>query len=135
MWQDDWNCISDFVKSFNRVNAGGAIRDSELRLLQMLNSAGAPHTSVELAQKLGVSKPRITGLVAQLLNQGLVVKVPAPEDGRSCLVVLSKKGAALVQDINKANQVFLRNLSEKMGAKKYESLMKLIMYAKSVMQN
>lgn len=135
MWQDNWKQIADFVNSFNQVNAESAIRDSELRVLQLLNSDAGPNTSVDLAQKLGVSKPRVTGVVAQLVNQGLVVKVPVPDDGRSCLVVLSKKGAALVQDVNKSNLVFLRKLSEKMGEKKYESLMKLIVYANSVMQN
>lgn len=115
----------------NRV-ATSSVRPSEVRLLMCLSNGNGPYTPVALAQSLGVSKPMIASMLTKLIAQGLVVRIPAPEDGRSVLIMPTKKGCALIVNIQQSNQKFMDDLAEKMGKKKFEILMKSISLANAV---
>ena len=51
----------------------------------------------ELAGKLGVPPTTISVYLARFLEQGLVERLPNPEDGRSYLVEASEKGMGVVR--------------------------------------
>ncbi len=49
----------------------------------------------DLAASLGCTRPTMTGIVDTLEKNGLVIRMPNPDDRRSLLVTLTEKGAAL----------------------------------------
>jgi DNA-binding MarR family transcriptional regulator len=51
-------------------------------------------TMSELSRSLMVSNGNVTGLIDRMAEEGLVMRIPHPEDRRSSYVALSKKGRA-----------------------------------------
>ncbi|BBY58781.1 MarR family winged helix-turn-helix transcriptional regulator [Mycolicibacterium sarraceniae] len=51
-----------------------------------------------LAAKEGVSQPSMTQLVQRLERAGLVTRLADPDDGRACLVAITARGQALLDE-------------------------------------
>jgi DNA-binding MarR family transcriptional regulator len=58
-----------------------------------------PLTPAELADRTGVTRATMTGLVDTLERAGLVTRTPHPEDRRMMCVGLTKRGERLLADI------------------------------------
>ncbi|MFJ1703908.1 MarR family winged helix-turn-helix transcriptional regulator [Kitasatospora sp. NPDC088346] len=69
------------------------------RLLADLEDSGGEKSPSRLAAGLGVSRATVTGLVDALARDGLVVRRPSAEDGRSAEVVLTARGAQKLRDL------------------------------------
>ncbi len=69
----------------------------------------------ELSKQLNMTSPTLTGIVDRLEKNGMVSRSPNPQDRRSILISLTKKGLGIVPKIRKAvseaNQTFLNSLS------------------------
>ncbi len=55
-------------------------------------------TPGDLASRERVSAPSMSKTVATLVESGLVVRTPDPDDGRRCLLVVTASGRAAVDD-------------------------------------
>ncbi|MBO1325084.1 MarR family transcriptional regulator [Acetobacter sp. TBRC 12305] len=64
-------------------------------VMAQLHSAQSPLTMQVLSKRLMVTGGNVTGLVDTMLKDGLVSRSPHPEDGRSILVCLTRKGEKL----------------------------------------
>src|SRR3954468_7644202 len=73
-----------------------------VRVLSVLDEQG-PLTVTQLAAAYSCSQPTMTGLVNQLLEQGLATKVPHPTDTRSALVTQTAAGAAELARVRRLN--------------------------------
>ncbi len=62
-----------------------------------------PLTPAELAERTGVTRATITGLVDTLENAGLVTRTPHPDDRRMMSVGLTKRGSKLLARIMPAH--------------------------------
>ncbi|MEY4938992.1 MAG: Transcriptional repressor MprA, partial [Verrucomicrobiota bacterium] len=62
-----------------------------------------PLTPAELAERTGVTRATITGLVDTLERAGLVTRSPHPDDRRMMSVSLTKRGTKLLSDIMPAH--------------------------------
>jgi DNA-binding MarR family transcriptional regulator len=60
----------------------------------------------DLAAANGCTRPTMTGIVDTLEKNGLVTRQPNPDDRRSLLVTLSKKGAALEGSSPDLDQIY-----------------------------
>lgn len=58
-----------------------------------------PLPLIDIAEQLEVSHSAISQLVTALKKKGLVKTAPCPDDGRRQLVMLSKKGEELLQQV------------------------------------
>jgi DNA-binding MarR family transcriptional regulator len=56
-----------------------------------------------LADRLGIDKPTLSGVVKRLARDGWVEVVPHPEDGRSRLVRFSPQGESVVPELELAS--------------------------------
>jgi DNA-binding MarR family transcriptional regulator len=85
--------IMRFCRVFMR-NAGDdmSIRASQFAVLSIMCTTPGLHVPAILAETLHVSKAMISAHLAVLIEHGLVVRVPSPEDGRSVYVMPSKRG-------------------------------------------
>lgn len=74
----------------------GGLTPSQLSVLATL-SRHARVTLGELAETEGVAAASISGIVARLVDKGLVGRVPNPEDGRSTLVAMTWRGREVLE--------------------------------------
>ena len=66
--------------------------------------------ATHLAERLGVSAPVLSRHIAELEEQGYVVRRPDPEDGRAQLIALSAAGAEKLRDIEEQRTATLQGL-------------------------
>ncbi|MCG6878246.1 MAG: MarR family winged helix-turn-helix transcriptional regulator [Deltaproteobacteria bacterium] len=71
---------------------------AEIKCLMLFN--GEHYLTVkDMAQKLDVAKSRVTKLVKNLMNKGLLQQIDDPMDARVRLISLTSKGSALAREI------------------------------------
>ena len=73
---------------------------SQSMVLQSLVSEAKPLRMSQIADALGVAQSTATRFVDPLVEQGKVVREPAPDDGRAVVIRLTDKGAALASDLS-----------------------------------
>ena len=125
--------IMRFCRAILR-NAGEdmPIRMSQFAVLNIMCTRPGPHMPAALADVLGVSKAMISGHIAALVSRGLVSRVQSPEDGRSVYVMPSKSGRDLFNKVSKQNADKMNVLKAQMGAKKFDTLVRLIAQANQI---
>lgn len=126
MRKDAAQVIAEFCRKFNEVRAGLPIRNSEMNVLKIICTVAGPHTSVQLADALGVTKPMITTLINSMVDSGYVARVPSPEDGRSFYVMPTKKGRNLMGELQQKTDKFLLQIKSKIGEADFEMFIGLI---------
>lgn len=121
--------IASFCRVYMRACPTMSIRPSQMVLLEILCTTPGPHTPVMLADCMRVSRPMIAAHLAALADLGYVSRVASPDDGRSVIILPTKKGHKLYSEYITASQRFLSDLSQKMGVQKFENLVELIALA------
>jgi DNA-binding MarR family transcriptional regulator len=71
---------------------------SAFRTLAILDGAGAPLSSVVIAERLLVSTASMTSLLDTLENRGLIERRPHPQDGRKILVELTPRAQPIIDE-------------------------------------
>ncbi|MFI1581248.1 MarR family winged helix-turn-helix transcriptional regulator [Embleya sp. NPDC020630] len=79
--------------------AGFGLSAGRYRLLAALEDADGEMTPSGLADALGVTRATVTGLLGGLEREGLVLRRPSAEDGRSAVVVLTARGAQKMREL------------------------------------
>jgi DNA-binding MarR family transcriptional regulator len=96
------NVISDWLAG----TAGSVARFQIMALLWASDEQGVPHK--EVVEALGVSRATVSGLMAGLERDGLVVSTVAENDRRNLLARLTEKGQAMMDGAMKPNSARLR---------------------------
>lgn len=81
-----------------------------------------PRAQQRLAEALGVSPRHVTGLVDALESQGLVRRLPHPQDRRSLLVELTDEGTATVAGMEQERARDAAALVDGMSADEVQAL-------------
>ena len=126
MRKDVAQVIAEFCRKFNEVGAGLPIRNSEMNVLKIICTVAGPHTSVQLADALGVTKPMITTLINSMVDSGYLARVPSPEDRRSFYIMPTKKGRNLMGVLQQKTDRFLTQIKSKIGESDFEMFIGLI---------
>ena len=74
---------------------------AQLKSLFIITSKGVTNFSM-LAQELGVTSGNVTGIVDRLVDQGLVIRNPDPEDRRVIRLEATAKGRELLTNLMEA---------------------------------
>lgn len=92
------------------------LSETRLGILFMLRHAGAGVPLGALAARLHVTPRNVTGLIDHLERDGLVARVPDPDDRRSVLAHLTERGTARVDamgdDTYRQQQALLAGFSQ-----------------------
>lgn len=70
----------------------------------------------DLAAREFVTAPTMTRLVQWFDDQGYVVRAPDPEDGRSCLVTLTRRGQAVLRKARAERTAMMSDLLDALSA-------------------
>lgn len=78
---------------------------TQIHLLRMLCKQDLKPLK-DLAQEAGISRAAVTGIVDALVADGLVTREPNPDDRRSLLARLSRKGKDLLRKVPDTDRIF-----------------------------
>ena len=79
-------------------------------------------TCKELGEKTLITKGTMTGVLDRLEGKGLLVRNPSPDDGRSWITRLTRKGQTLFEEIFPAHMRHLEPLFESMNDNELKNL-------------
>jgi DNA-binding MarR family transcriptional regulator len=131
---DDVGQLSEqFTRAFRRMRRGVAaqmaplgITFSQARVLRMIARSGSPLRVGDIAARLEIAPRSATGMVDTLEEAGLVERRPDPDDRRSVLVALSKKGAGLVEAMAQARHAGASELFGRLTPQQRADLLALL---------
>lgn len=127
--------FSKFSRNYMELKKGLPIRPSEMGVLNILAATPGPHTSVMLAELLGVSKPMITAHLASLSDKGYITKEQSLGDKRVYYVLPTEKALALVEHAKADTKQHLDRLMEAMGQEDYDTFIRLTQIANRIFEN
>lgn len=126
--------FSKFSRNYMELKKGLPIRPSEMGVLNILSATPGPHTSVMLAELLGVSKPMITAHLISLSEKGYITKEQSEEDKRVYYILPTEKALQLVEDTRADTNEQLARLVEAMGQEEFDTLVNLTRKANQVLE-
>lgn len=126
--------FSKFSKNYMDLKKGLPIRPSEMGVLNILAATPGPHTSVMLAELLGVSKPMITAYLTALSEKGYITKEQSQDDKRVYYVMPTQKAMQLVEDVQADTNAHLADLVSVLGQEDFDLLVKLIQKANQTLE-
>lgn len=100
-------------------------------LMAQLYEAPAAMRLGELSQRLMVSNGNITGLVNQLVEQGLIERRPASHDRRAHLVKLTNEGRRIFCTMAASHELWIGKILGELTDAECDALMRLIGKAKA----
>lgn len=126
--------LSVFSKRYMDLKKGLPIRPSEMGVLNIIVQTSGPHTSVMIAELLGVSKPMITAHLNSLAEKGYITKEQSADDKRAWYVLPTEKAAALVENAKQEMDSHLSRLVDTMGQEDFESFVALARCANKILE-
>jgi DNA-binding MarR family transcriptional regulator len=85
----------------------------------------------EIGEKLFISKPNVTALINQLMEEGFTERLPDKQDRRIIKIRLTKKGTAFVE---KNKKVFRQQINEKLLSLSEKELNKFVSSLQTIMK-
>ena len=98
---------------------------AQLRLIYTLLIEGERSIG-ELAERLSVRPPTVTGLTNRLIKQRLIERLADPSDRRIVRIGLTKDGRRVLGEIEAASRAYLDQIFGKMGEEKVEELIRVL---------
>ncbi|QUJ67715.1 MarR family transcriptional regulator [Photobacterium sp. GJ3] len=92
-------------KEMNRVFQNNGLSSVEFDILATLRRFNEPMTPTELYQTLMLSSGAMSTRIEQLVKRELIERIASPEDRRSCRVVLTREGRALIDQALEAHVI------------------------------
>lgn len=94
---------------------------AQISALVMVEKYG-PIRQGELAAREKVAAPSMTRTVSGLVEAGLVQKIPDPEDGRSCHIVVTEAARSLLEKVRTERSAMLAERVARLSPEQYETL-------------
>lgn len=93
----------------------------------LLNLAPGEHATIsEIAERIGVDRPTMTGVIERLVRDGRLETEPNPADGRSRLVSLTEQGRELRPQLAEASARVSARALDGFTDKEVRKLLKLV---------
>ncbi len=101
--------------------ASGELTFAQISALVTVEKHG-PIRQGELAAREKVAAPSMTRTVGGLIETGLVRKIPDPEDGRSCHIVVTTAGQVLLEKVRSERTALLAERVTRLDPEQYATL-------------
>ena len=101
--------------------ASGELTFAQISALVTVEKHG-PIRQGELAAREKVAAPSMTRTVSGLVEGGLVQKIPDPEDGRSCHIVVTEAARTLLEKVRTERSAMLAERVARLSPEQYETL-------------
>lgn len=125
--------IAMFCRLHMYVRKGLPIRSSEMGVLIYVQQQSEAVTPLMISNFFQIAKPSVTTMINELITKKYLVKIPSATDGRSYTVSITEKGQELVASAHEEYFKAIAILEDKMGAKDFNSFIKLIQKANTIL--
>jgi len=118
-----WRLAQQWKTEFDaKMRKRGYVWITEARgaVIGQLRPGGLPQSALTAA--LGVSKQAVQQFVDELVTEGVVERVPDPDDGRGKLVRLTALGVASITEGNAVKREIERRYRRRLGVQRFEAL-------------
>jgi DNA-binding MarR family transcriptional regulator len=96
------------------------------KVLRILSKSDGNVHPTELCRMLEVTTPRITVILNDMEEKGLVERLICKDDRRKILVVLTEKGRKEVSGRRRKTEEYIRTLVEKIGPEDSEAYLRIL---------
>lgn len=116
--------VTEMIRLAERVHSSEAFRCMDeanagiggtMRMLAEARKSGTVVTAGAIAEKLGVSTPRVAALLKRLESKGLIARRRSAVDARVTEVVLTEEGAARVETFRSEVRAQVAMLIDELG--------------------
>jgi len=97
-WLSILKTAAHLEERLNRFLGDRGLQQNRFFTLLLLSRNPDGLTPSALAERLGVSKPTITGLIQRMERDGLARRNPSPVSRRECIIQLTPEGESLLND-------------------------------------
>lgn len=98
---------------------------AQLRLMYTILAEGEQPAG-DLAGKLGVRPPTVTGLTDRLIKQELIERADDPSDRRVVIVRLTDEGREVIGQIEAESRAYFERIFDRLGEERIEGLIGLL---------
>ena len=108
------------LQLMHRQNANNAISYNTLLYLEIIYSLQGSCTASDLAELLHISKPGVSLKLREMLEQGLITKVPDPKDRRRSLLFVNEEAVPQYRVYKEQDDRAVRLISERFSQEDVE---------------
>ncbi|MBX3620171.1 MAG: MarR family transcriptional regulator [Rhizobacter sp.] len=122
-----WQASRQWVARFERdmVAAGHPVfAEARAQLIPCIEREGTRQSA--LVARLGLSKQAVQQLIAGLEADGLIERLPDPDDARGKVVAFTDRGLAMLADANEVKKKIERDYRARLGAEGFAHLAQLL---------
>lgn len=101
------------------------LSDQQWRVLRVLGERGSADTG-QVAREAYLLGPSLTGVLARMERDGLVVRSRDPQDQRRSVIQATARGLALVQELSSSIEAHYERLERDLGKAKLAQLYALL---------
>jgi DNA-binding MarR family transcriptional regulator len=119
-----WRASQAWMGRFQRdmVAAGHPVfAEARAQLIPHIEREGT--RQAELVLRMGLSKQAVQQLVVGLEQDGLVERLPDPDDARGKVVAFTERGRALLADANEVKKAIEKEYRARLGAERFAQLL------------
>lgn len=109
-----------------RLLAPHGLSEGRFMMLFLLDSAGEALAPNELAERAGVTRATVTGLLDGLEHEALIERQPAAHDRRALRIQLTDKGKQTAKQVFDSHSVWIASLFGSLSATEREQLAMLL---------
>lgn len=120
LWQANRAWQAEFAAGM-RAAGHGWFTEARAALLGHLSRKGTRQSA--LIEKMAVTKQAVQQLLDGLEDEGVIVRVADPEDGRGKLVRYTEKGVAALRDGDRVKRAIERDWVQRIGTERFDALM------------
>ena len=99
---------------------------SQVRALRTLSRGDAPLRMSELAERLRIARRSATSIVDELVERGLVERLPDPSDRRAVTVAVTPDGAAVLDELDQRRRDAAAQLTTTLNEQELSTLRDLL---------
>ncbi len=113
------------LKAFNRLFADAGITQPLYAMLLAI-AARPGLRQADIGERLRMRQPNLVEPIDTLIDRGLIVRRPDPNDGRAQAIDLTPAGVALLERLRVAHGQLIASYRERLGADGYARLVDLL---------
>ena len=113
------NALCD-LRMMNKKFSSQNITYNSLLYLELINSMQGKCTASKLAEMLFISKPGVTLKLNELISQGLIKKIPNPEDHRQNLLYVNEDAVPQYRVYRQQDDLAVKTITEKFSKEDIE---------------
>ncbi len=114
------------LEAGNRITKPHGLTSARWQVMGAIELAGTPLTVPQIARRMGLARQGVQRIVRDLSGLDMVNLTSNRDHKRAPLVSLSKEGIRVLEEINKAQAIWINELSEGLSERGVKQALKVV---------